>query len=183
MKKKETKKEKPDYSTHGIMSSEGTVDLDISFLKEKPSREEKNQALAGALAQTYEAMFKEGYTSDTEFLSPRDMAAQYGSTRQYWQKLLDEGKIHYKDTSAGRITTNLWVEGYLNNKEKVDEYLRNQRRVLKLIRDDGQQSGVVKCPACGEQRFNYNDNGSYNINGLCRNTSCNFRIHTIDDEN
>lgn len=176
-----TQKKKYDYSWRAIMSNAGTLDLDVSFLNKKLSAENKKKALAGALAQSYDAMLKQGYTSDTEFLSPRDIAKQYGNTRQYWQKLLNEGKIRYKETSAGRITTNLWVEGYLNNKEIVNEYLRNERRVLQLVKKDGHKMGVVKCPACGEPRFNYHMNANSNINGLCRNTGCGFRIHTVDE--
>lgn len=180
MTERKNKKKDYDYSMHGIMSSDGTLDLDVSFLKKKPTREEQKKALASALTSAYETMMKQGYTSHTEFLSPRDIAEQYGNTRQYWQKLLDEGKIHYKETSAGRITTNLWVDAYLNNREKVNEYLRNENKALRSIKEDGQRTGVIECPACGEKRFNYNVNVNDNINGLCRNDNCGFRIHTID---
>lgn len=181
MVKDKSQKKKADYSWRAIISSAGTLDLDVSFLNKKLSAENKNKALAGALVQSYDAMLKKGYASDTRFLSPRDVARQYGNTRQYWQKLLNEKKIHYKETSAGRITTNLWVEGYLNNKEKVDKYLRNEKRVLRLIKKDGHKFGVVKCSACGEKKFNYHININDNINGLCRNNDCGFRIHTVDE--
>lgn len=108
-------------------------------------------------------------------MSSRDIANKYQKTRQYWEKLLNEGKILYKETSAGRITTDLWVEGYLDNPEKVNKYVKHVRTVLGSIKNAGKKFGSVPCPVCDENRFEFAVNAGSNTNGVCR--SCGFHIN------
>lgn len=178
MPKKSIKKESGLYHWNAMTSSGGTLELSLYFPNTKPTKADKEEALAAALADSFDFMLSKGYLPpETRFLSSSDIANKYGYTRQYWEKLLNEGKIPYKETAAGRITTDLWVEGYVNNKEKVDAYVRNLRRVLKSIEEGGKKSGSVECPQCGEARFEYFVNVNSNTNGLCR-AGCGFRIHT-----
>ncbi|MBI5412630.1 hypothetical protein HZA43_05725 [Candidatus Peregrinibacteria bacterium] len=116
---------------------------------------------------------------DAKFLSSRDIAEKYNHTRQYWEKLLNEGKILYKETSAGRITTDLWVNGYLGSKEEVDGYVRNVKKMLKSINESRNHYGPITCAQCGEENFQFNVNAGGSTNGVCR--SCNFFIHTINN--
>jgi len=123
-------------------------------------------------------MLSKGYVPpEARFMSSSDLSKEYGKTRQYWEKLLNEEKIPYKETSAGRITTDLWVQGYVNNKEKVDEYVRNSRKVLRSINKDGKGRGNTQCPVCKKQKFRFNVNVNGNINGVC--DSCGFHLNTI----
>jgi hypothetical protein len=167
------------FHWHASVSSEGTLDLSLYFPNKDVTKEEKEKAIASTLAQAKEFMLSRGYLlPDTRFMSSSDVAEEYGHTRQYWEKLLNEGKIPYKETSAGRITTNLWVQGYLNNKEKIDEYLRNRNKVVAVILKEKNRMGTVECPRCKEKRFDYAVN-SDSIDGLCR-AGCGFRIHTTN---
>src|SRR3989344_8260894 len=120
------------YSWHAGVSSEGTLDLELYFPDNKEiTKEEKERALAEGLHQTKEYMLSKGYlVPDARFMSSSDLAEEYGYTRQYWEKLINQGKIPYKHTSAGRITTDLWVKGYLNNRDKVDEYVKNTNKMV-----------------------------------------------------
>ena len=108
-------------------------------------------------------------------MSPSDVAKEYGHTRQYWEKLIKEGKIFYKETAAGSITTDLWVNGYLNNKERVDEYVRFKNKVVASIAANDKKWGKTKCPQCGKMEFDFAVNVN-NINGVCR-AGCGFRIN------
>ncbi|MBI2638661.1 hypothetical protein HYW83_03670 [Candidatus Peregrinibacteria bacterium] len=163
---------------HANASSGGTLSLSLK-LEGEFSKNDRETAIASTLVQCYKFMKNKGYISfDAKLLSSRDIAEQFGRSRQYWEKLLSEGKILYKETSAGRITTNLWVNGYLGNKEKVNEYVRNAKKMLNIIHESKKRSGNITCAQCGEDNFQYhiNINGNAsNTNGICR--SCNFHIH------
>lgn len=164
---------------HANTSSGGTLSLSVNF-EGTFSKNDKETALADALAQCYQFMSEKGYIPfNAKLLSSSDIAEKFGHSRQYWEKLLNEGKILYKETSAGRITTDLWVNGYLGNKEEVDGYVRNVRKVLRLIDESKKKSGTVSCAQCGEENFQYHVNTGGNTNGICR--SCNFHIHTINE--
>ena len=163
---------------HANMSSGGTLSLDINC-EGSLSKNEKEKALAGTLSQCYKFMSDKGYIPfDAKLLSSRDIAEKYGHTRQYWEKLLNEGKIHYKETSAGRITTDLWVNGYLGEKEKVDGYVRNVKKMMKFIYEAKNRYDNLICAQCGNKSFHFNMNIGGNLNGLCR--DCNFYIYTIN---
>lgn len=163
---------------HANTSSGGTLSLGINF-EGTYTKNEKEKALADALMKCYEFMSNKGYIPfDAKLLSSRDIAKKYGYTRQYWEKLLNEGKILYKETSAGRITTDLWVNGYLGNKEEVDGYVKNVKKILEKIKEDKRNSGTIICTDCGEKNFQYHVNIGGNTNGICR--SCHFHIHTTE---
>jgi len=167
------------FSWHASVSSEGTLDLSLYFPSKDATKNEKERALASAIKQSKDFMLSKGYLlPDTRFLSSSDIAEKYGHTRQYWEKLLKEGKIPYKETSAGRITTDLWVQGYLNNKEKIDEYVKEVKKAVSSIRKEKRKMGTIECPRCKEKRLDYAVNvGS--TNGLCR-AGCGFRFNTTN---
>lgn len=174
---KKQRKPKYDYSWQSSVSSEGTLSLDLYFPNKKVTKEQKEAAIAETLRQNREFMLSKGYLPpDTRFMSSKDVSEKHGSTRQYWEKLLNEGKIPYKETSAGRITTDLWVQGYLNNREKVDEYIRNRNKVVNSILAGKFKSGKIECPNCKKHSFDYFVNTD-NLNGICR-ADCGFRIDT-----
>lgn len=174
---KKTPKQKYDYSWHSNISSEGTLSLELYFPNKNVTKEQKEMALAESLRQNRNSMLSKGYLPpDTRFMSPTDISEKHGHTRQYWEKLLNEGKIPYKETSAGRISTDLWVQGYLNNKEKVDEYVRLRNKVVAEILSKKPKMGQAVCPNCGELAFDYSVNVD-SANGICR-ARCGFRINT-----
>lgn len=157
-------------------SSGGTLSLDVG-VQELRSKSERIGALADALKDATKFMEERGYIPfQARLMSSRDIAAEYGKTRQYWEKLLNEGKILYKETSAGRITTDLWVEGYLGNKAEVDKYVKDVKTVLQRINEARRRSGSVVCPVCEKERFEFYVNTTSSTNGLCR--SCGFHVHT-----
>lgn len=171
-----TKDDKRKFYWHANTSSGGTLSLGLDLTGEF-SKEEKESALAEGIRACVEHMESQGYIPhNATLMSSGDVAREYGKTRQYWEKLLNEGKIHYKETSAGRITTNLWVQGYLNNKEQVNKYVRDVRDVLDTIEATKRTGGRVVCPVCGKENFEFHVNGDTNINGLCR--ACGFHVHT-----
>lgn len=164
-------------SFHGSIGSSGTLSIYSSPMQDC-DRKEKERLLAGALKNCYKLMLEKGFVPpEASFMSPTDVAKKYGKTRQYWEKLLSEGKVHYKETSAGRITTDLWVQGYVNNREKRNEYVRHCKKVVDLINKADRTSGRVVCPKCRETTFDFNVNSNGNVNGLCRHTSCGFQIN------
>lgn len=168
---------KDEYHWHSSFSSEGTPSLSLYFPNKNVTKEQKEIALAKTLHQNREAMLSKGYLPpDSQFMSPSDVSKRYGHTRQYWEKLLNEGKIPHKETSAGRITTDLWVQGYLNNRETVDEYIRNRNKLIEVILSRKNKSGCVECPRCGKKEFSYAVNVN-SANGICR-AGCGFRINT-----
>jgi len=169
---------KKKFYWHANTSSGGTLSLMVDFDGDF-TKEEREKSLASAIDQCCEFMEKKGYIPlKSNLLSSRDIAGKYGKTRQYWEKLLNEGKILYKETSAGRITTDLWVEGYLRNKEEVDRYVKNVRGVIDSIGKLDSNFSTTKCPVCQKKDFDFAVNGDRNINGICR--SCGFHVHTTN---
>jgi len=174
--------EKPKkFYWHANTSSGGTLSLGLDIEGEL-SKNDKERILADAISKCYQHMEGRGFIPfNAQLMSSRDIAEKHGKTRQYWEKLLNEGKILYKETSAGRITTDLWVQGYLGNKEQVDKYVKNVRSVLKTISKSGNKQGwwqKIDCPVCGQNTFEFAINIGGNINGICRN--CSFHIHTTN---
>ncbi len=165
---------------HAATSNGGTLSLDVN-VKEAKNASEKTRAIASSLKQAVKSMQEQGYIpSHARLMSSRDIADEYGKTRQYWEKLLNEGKILYKETSAGRITTDLWVAGYLGKREEVDRYIKNVQTILKRITETKERHGAVLCPICEKTRFEFNVNMNGNVNGICR--SCSFHVHTMSDQ-
>jgi hypothetical protein len=166
------------YSSHGIIDSEGNLSLSLHFPNNNLTQEQEEKVFADHLAKYANAMLQRGYLPpNSRLMSPSDIADEYGKSRQYWEKLLKQDKIPYKKTSAGMITCDLWVQGYLNNKKKVDEYILNRNTAVRLIKESKTTHGKIKCPSCQEERFDFNVNASGNMNGLCR-SGCGFRINT-----
>lgn len=163
------------YSYQILASSDGNLLLELYFPDgDRPPRAIKEEALAKTLARSSEYMYHKGFLPpDVRFMSSRDVAREYGFTRQYWEKLLREGKIAYQETRAGRITTNLWVQGYLDNKDAVDKYVRQTKKALRLIEQSNDKSGTIECPNCSEERLEYYDNVN-SVDGLCR--ACSFQL-------
>ncbi|MFH1472915.1 MAG: hypothetical protein ABIF06_00675 [bacterium] len=171
-------KEKRKYSYTGHVSSGGTASLHLYF-PDAENNEQKKKALAHALAEIHPFMLSKGYIPPgAELMSPTDLANKYGHTRQYWSKLLDEGKIHYKDTSSGRITCDIWVEGYLGNREAVDAYVKRVNQITQGVKESDKKSGRIICPSCGKEAFDYFVNVN-NINGVCR-AGCGFQVNTTN---
>ncbi|MCL4524441.1 MAG: hypothetical protein M1453_03240 [Acidobacteria bacterium] len=161
---------------HATASSGGNLSLEVG-VEELSSKSERVGAIADALKQATKFMEEKGYIPfGARLMSSRDIAEEYGKTRQYWEKLLNEGKILYKETSAGRITTNLWVKGYLGKKAEVDKYVKDVRTVLHRIKESKRRNGSVVCPVCEEDRFEFYVNTGSNTNGICR--ACGFHVHT-----
>lgn len=52
------------------------------------------------------------------FMSPTDIAKKYGKSRQWWNKLMRQGRIKYQQTSAGKITLESYVVNYLNKRKE-----------------------------------------------------------------
>lgn len=168
----------PKVYWHAGMSSGGTLSLALE-IRGEISRQAKEGELANALVQCYKAMKKSGYIPvDAQVLSSRDIADNYGKSRQYWEKLLREGKILYRETRAGRITTDLWIDGYLKDKEAVDIYVKHVRESLRRINATNRHSGIIDCSACGESKFSFAINQGCNTNGGCQ--ECGFHIHTTN---
>ncbi len=156
-------------------SSGGTLSLSID-LEGIFSREEKEQELAHAIKQSIQHMENSGFIPfQARTMSSRDIAEVHGKSRQYWEKLLSEAKIRYKETRAGRITTDLWVQGYLDDKENVDKYVHDVRAVIASVEKEEKKHGTVICPNC-QKGFTFNVNGDDHINGICR--SCGFYVHS-----
>jgi hypothetical protein len=158
-------------------SSGGTLSLSLHY-EGALSKKEKEQALAHGFKEAHKHMEEIGYIPfKARLMSSSDIAEEYGKTRQYWEKLLNEGKILYKETAAGRITTDVWINGYIGKKEEVDGYVKNVKEVLETIAKAERKYGSVRCPVCGNERFEYHVNANSNVNGICR--ACGFHIHTL----
>lgn len=179
---KENEQQKKFY-WHANTSSGGTLSLGVNFEGEF-SKEQKEKVLAEAIEQCKEQMENNGYIPhNAQLMSSRDISDKYGKSRQYWEKLLNEGKILYKETSAGRITTDLWVQGYIGNPEEVNKYVKNVKIVLKTVNDLEHKDRMwrqVECPVCGQNTFSFAVNVGGNTNGVCRNMSCGFHVHTTN---
>lgn len=170
--------EKRKFYWHAGTSNGGTLSLSMDFDGDF-TKEEKESALADTLRLCYENMRQNSFIPhDAKLMSSGDVARAYPQTRQYWEKLLNEGKIRYKETAAGRITTDLWIKGYLDDREKVNQYVRDVKTVLAAIDSAKKQSGSVACPVCSEGHVDYFVNTNDNINGICR--ACGFYIHTTN---
>ena len=105
--------------------------------------------------------------------------------RIHFLDTLREGKIKYVQTSAGRITIDLWVEGYLQNQEEVERYCRHVNKVLKIIKSKKERSLQLDCPQFGNRSLScaYNiTQWSYpkdkcNANGVCG--KCDFKFSEL----
>lgn len=67
-------------------------------------------------------MNRKDYSLDVSqdiLLSSRDIAKLHGKSRQWWEKLMSQGKIYYHQTSAAKITSTKWVDLYLTNKKDL----------------------------------------------------------------
>ncbi len=158
-------------------SSGGTLSLSLGYEGEL-TKKQKEKLLAHGLKEAHAHMEQNGYIPfNARLLSSSDIAQEYGNTRQYWEKLLNEGKILYKETSAGRITTDLWVKGYLGNRDEVNKYVRDVRTLLEAVNVSEKKNGKILCPLCDEEKFEYHLNYA-NMNGICRN--CGFYVHTTN---
>lgn len=145
---------------------------------EELNKDQKEKALATGIAESVKIMRKKGYLKpEARFMTSSDLSSDYGFTRQYWEKLLKEGKILYKQAAGGMITTDIWIQGYLSNKETVDRYARNCKAAVREIISQKLRYGTITCTDCGENRFEYNRNAA-NVNGLCR--ACGFRIQATE---
>ena len=169
--------EKPKkFYWHAKTSSGGTLSLRLNF-EEDVKKKIKESVLADVLVQSIKFMEESGYIPyDAELMSSRDIAQTYGKTRQYWEKLLNEGKILYKETSAGRVTTNLWVNGYLGNKPNVDKYVKDVKKAINSISQTKKHSDKIICPVCDANELNFFVNQGGSTNGICH--SCGFHIYT-----
>jgi len=174
--KNELKKKKRKFYWHANTSSGGTLSLSLTY-EGQITKKEKENALARGISGCTKIMREKGFIPyNALIMSSSDLANHYGKTRQYWEKLLNEGKIHYKETSAGRITTDIWVQGYLTDKENVNKYVRDVKIVLQKIDSNNNSYGRTICPVCKEEKFEYAVNGDTNVNGICR--KCGFHVHT-----
>ncbi len=174
------------YGWSGNISSEGTLNLDVSFLPDKQKVEQDllYAILAEAIQGSVKLMEEKGYVSLSELrlMSSREMAEEYGNSRQYWEKLLREGKIPFYQTAAGRISLDLYVEAYITKKEDVDRYTNNIRKVVRQMKESKEAVSILRktqCPSCKEQTLDYNWNKSaHEANGICRSNNCDFRFMT-----
>lgn len=167
------KKDRRKIQWNATTDSGGRASIGVSYLNGKFTKEEKESTLAGVIAVIVRKMCENGFI---RLMSPKDLSVEYGKSRQYWEKLLKTGKIPYQKTASGKITTNLWVEGYLNERE-AEKYGNKVIEMRKRILENEQKGNnykVVEC-ICGKD-FNYNYNGGNNINGICRN--CGFHLDT-----
>lgn len=171
------------FTWHATTMSGGSLSLSLEMaekISKSLTKKQKEGMLAATLQQCVTYMQDRGdIPYNTSTMSSRDIAKRYGNTRQYWEKLLNEGKILYKETSAGRITTELWVKGYLDDKEKVDRYAKQVRKILDSIVRLRKRQGVVPCSACEEGKFRYYANYGGNTNGVCDN--CGLHVHAFLD--
>lgn len=167
------------YYMSGITNSGGSASLDIDFQGPSVSKTEEEKVLAIELMKITQFMFDKGYI---RFMSSSDLSRNYGRSRQYWEKLIKEGKIPYQKTASGSITTNVWVEGYLQE-EKVEKYSKALLKIRnEIIKRHGRDTYIremqLECPYCKNTTFDYNYNNGSSIQGLCRSPGCDFQIHT-----
>jgi hypothetical protein len=100
------------FSFKGTMGTNGRLRLSLYFKEPNTPTSGMETALADVLKEMVSIMISNG---QLKFMSPSDISKEYGKTRQYWSKLIREGKIQYQQTSAGAITTNLNVSNYLQS--------------------------------------------------------------------
>lgn len=168
--------EKHDYAFHGTISSSGNLDVIINFTDKKPiSSSMQKKVLAKVIDGAYHKMLNDG---TIRLMSATDVAKMYGNSRQFWEKLISDGKIPYYQTSSGKITTNLWIEGYIDkssNNTYPRENLEMRNRVVENEKKPNSKP-IVPCVRC-DQPFDYNYNQGLNINGICRH--CGFKLRTV----
>lgn len=159
----------------GTISSSGWLASEVAFPKNgELSSKEQLAALAITTAQLVQIMLEKGIV---RLYSSSDLSNTYGNSRQYWEKLLSEGKLPFQQTSSGRITTNLWVEGYLDSSTRNSyprEVLEMRRRILSNEQLHG-GSRRIRCVRCNGPFEYYYNQGNW-INGIC---SCGFRLNTV----
>lgn len=162
---------------HGMITSSGSASLSYIFsdpkIAEKLTDEEKAHVLSKVLSNLSKVMLDKGYI---RLQSVSDLSATYGKSRQYWEKLLSSGKIPYHQTAAGKITLNLWVEGYLSGEEYSDHALLARNTILEKFKEDDKSTGIITCPRCKSEKFRYYYNQGQHVTGLCQN--CHFRLDT-----
>ena len=56
-----------------------------------------------------------------KWYSAKDIAGVYGKSHQYWSKLLKKGMIRSENTSAGRITTQSWLNDFFTIETWLDK--------------------------------------------------------------
>lgn len=54
---------------------------------------------------------------DFKFYACGDIAKKYGKTRQWWHKLMRQGKLKYHQTAAGKITLQKYLDEYFHSKK------------------------------------------------------------------
>jgi hypothetical protein len=162
---------------HGMITSDGSASLSYIFsdpkIAEKLTDEEKVHILSKVLSNLSKVMLDKGYI---RLQSVSDLSATYGKSRQYWEKLLTSGKIPYHQTAAGKITLNLWVEGYLSGEEYPVHALLARKAIIKKFKENGKSTGIIACPRCKSETLRYHYNQGQHINGLCQN--CHFHLDT-----
>lgn len=158
-----------------LTTSDGSISLDFDFSRGDFSDDEQQRALGLTTALLVRKMFEDGWV---RLLSSSDISKIYGNSRQYWDKLFREGKIPFQKTASGKITTNFWVEGYLDDStgETYPKEVLEMRR--RIVANERSGSGLkhVPCIRCGEH-FQYNYNQGSNITGICK---CGFRLDTVE---
>jgi len=178
MYKQSNKTSQKKYGWHGAMTSSGKLGLSLYF--EEPEGVDADLALgatAESIVQSVAYMQKQGYIPpNARLMSSREIAEAYNFTRQYWEKLMREGKLPYYQTAAGRITVDLWVEGYLQNREKVDEYVTWQKSAVRRALAAKNYNEPIDCPKCGKPTLSYARN-QHEVNGSC-DSGCGFRFST-----
>ena len=181
------KRESTKYGWHGTVSSEGSLSLGIDILpadQKALNQDVVLSILAESIRSSVKAMEEKGYIplSKIRLMSSREMSEEFGNSRQYWEKLLREGKIPFYQTAAGSISVDIFVEAYLEKKGEVDNYVNNLRKVVRDIKASKSKSQSFRhmaCPKCGEEKLDYAWNkGGHEANGICRSGSCDFRFKT-----
>lgn len=115
--------------------------------KAKILASQKSNALQKSQTAFLTKIIEEG---SIKFMSSLDVAQTYGNSRQYWEKLFSQGKIPYRQTAAARITTNLWVEDYLDGRgEKTyPSLVLNVRRQVSANEENENSRRTIACPKC-----------------------------------
>ncbi|MBN2100589.1 TFIIB-type zinc ribbon-containing protein [Candidatus Dojkabacteria bacterium] len=175
--KRENPQIRQEDTSWGFVCSNGWASLNYYFSDKsfkKLTEIEKLRILSKSLEAVSKLMLEKGYI---KFLSTSDISKLYGKSRQYWERLLKEGRLPYQQTSAGKITLNLWVEGFLEgNKNYTSKMNWARSLIIKKHKLTNKDSGFVMCPNCNRKSLGYNYNRGTHINASC--TRCRFRIDT-----
>lgn len=177
---------KKEGSYHAVTSNAGSASFTIHLDPDKPLTHAHLCAyLADTTEQVYRFMLEKNYVPkqlphDVGFKTPQDIAKEHGSTRQYWEKLFKEGKIPYRATSAGKISTHIWVNAYLKNKKEIDAYTLCLRSLRNTIEKTDRWKGHILCPHCRTpESFSFHHNKtSHHISGFCSNIECRFSVQS-----